>query len=88
MWRLWLGLLIASFGALLLTLAAIGVRQVEGGDASTDRAEEVSDEPSPRRRFTPVPLDIPTGEEPRAPRSSSDPALDTGAPARTDEGWI
>lgn len=88
MWRLWLGLLIASFGALALTLAAIWVRPVEGGDASTDRAEEVADEPAPQRRFTPVPLDNPTADDPRAPRTSSDPALDTGAPARTDEGMI
>lgn len=88
MWRLGLGLTIAVCGALALSVAAIWSRPVEGGDATTDRAEDAADESSPPRRFTPVPLDIPTDEGPRAPRISSDPALDTGAPARSDEGLM
>ncbi len=88
MWRLLVGLTIAGLGATALTFAAIWSRPVEGGDATTDRSEDVSDEPSPARRFTPVPLDIPTEEDPRAPRTSSDPALDTGVPTRSDEGLI
>lgn len=88
MWRLGLGLMIAGFGAFWLSVAAIWSRPVEGGDATTDRAEDLVDESSPVRRFTPVPLDIPTEEDARAPRISSDPALDTGAPARSDEGLM
>lgn len=83
--------LIAILTAALLTIALTGAvawssryRSESGGDAATDRLDGDPDDAP--LRFTPVPIDQPAGH--RGSRTSTDPALDTGAPARGDASWI
>lgn len=83
--------LVALVAGLVLTITVAGTllwssrhRIESGGDAATDRLDADPDDAP--LRFTPVPIDPPAGH--RRSRTSTDPALDTGAPARGDASWI
>lgn len=69
---------------LAVWLAVYHAMPREGGDASTDHS---ADEGEPSLRVVPVSVGAPSrGHRPE--RASTDPSLDTGAPARAEDGWI